>query len=127
MADFAVAVEKVLAHEGGLTTLPGDPGGTTNFGIAQASHPNVDVTKLTRDDAIAIYHDEYWMTWMDVEDQALANCLLDCAVNCGVSTCYGLFVHARSLREFQVARLMHYALLYKPQFLHSWISRTLDV
>lgn len=127
MASFDLAVALVLAHEGGLTTLSYDPGGTTNFGISQRSHPDLDVTTLTREQAIAIYHDEYWMSWMDVPDQQLANCLLDCAVNCGVSTCYGLYTHARTLREFQVARLMHYALLGRLQFLHSWISRTLDV
>lgn len=127
MASFDIAVALVLAHEGGLVTLPGDPGGTTNFGIDQRSHPTVDVAALTREQAIAIYHDEYWMSWMDVEDQHLANCLLDCAVNQGVSTAYNIFTRARTLRQFQVERLMHYALLYKPQFLHSWISRTLDV
>jgi len=35
MADFNLAIETVLANEGGLSENPSDPGGLTNFGISQ--------------------------------------------------------------------------------------------
>lgn len=46
--------------EGGLCNDPGDPGGLTNFGIDQRSHPNVDIRNLTQDGAKAIYLAAYW-------------------------------------------------------------------
>lgn len=40
--------------------VAGDPGGTTKWGIAQAFHPNVDVSTLTEEQAIAIAKPIYW-------------------------------------------------------------------
>ena len=48
-----------MKHEGGLNRS--DTNGTpTNYGINQAAHPEVDVTKLTPDQAAAIYKRDYW-------------------------------------------------------------------
>lgn len=128
MASFELAVALVLEHEGGYTPgLPGDPGGETNFGISKRAFPLYDIEHLTRDDATAIYRDEYWMSWMNVPDQQLANCLLDCAVNQGLGTCHRLYQPGMDLRTFQLARLLRYAQDGKPQFYHSWFHRVLDV
>lgn len=40
---------------------PDDPGGLTKFGIDQRSHPGLDIRKLTKANAVAIYHRDYWL------------------------------------------------------------------
>ena len=61
-----------LAHEGGLSMIRSDPGNWTggkvgvgalhgtNFGIAASSHPTLDIARLTKAGAEAIYRAEYW-------------------------------------------------------------------
>lgn len=39
---------------------PADPGGATKFGIDQRSHPEVNIRRLTRVQAKAIYLADYW-------------------------------------------------------------------
>lgn len=125
MADFEQAVELVLKHEGGYTPgLPGDPGGETNMGISKRAFPDLDIPNLTVELVKEIYHGRYW-SFDDIEDQATANCLLDCAVNQGVEVAKEL--KGMSLKDIQTARLMRYARIAKPQFYHAWFSRTLDV
>ena len=56
---FSQAVTFTLKAEGGLNKS--DTNGTpSNFGINQAAHPEVDVTRLTKDQAAAIYKKDYW-------------------------------------------------------------------
>lgn len=88
MASFDPAITLVLKHEGGYVNDPHDPGGETNYGIAKRSHPDVDIRNLTVDQAKDIYHDQYWSPIQgdDINDQAVANNLLDAAVNTGVRT-----------------------------------------
>ena len=57
---FAVIVDHALELEGGYVCHPDDPGGETRFGISKRSHPDLDIAKLTRDDAMAIYQRDYW-------------------------------------------------------------------
>jgi lysozyme family protein len=127
MADFNIAVKLVLVHEGGYSPgLADDPGGETNFGIAKRWHPELDIKNLTAQQASDIYHKEYW-TFDALEDQQLANCALDCAVNQGPAVAKQFLQHFPALREFQLARLLRYAALNKPADNHSWFQRTLDV
>ena len=133
MSQFEIAIELVLAHEGGYMSDPSDPGGATNFGISQRAYPHLNIAALTRDDAIAIYKRDYWKTWMElVNSQPMANCLLDCAVNQGPEVCREMFEETHTLAQLQVARLLHYTqrIATRPEYLkyaHSWFSRTLDV
>lgn len=69
---FTDSVRWVLEREGvrwnaagelvatGLVDDPHDPGGLTNFGIAQRWHPDVDVRNLSLAGATALYRTEYW-------------------------------------------------------------------
>lgn len=57
---FDVAIEFVLAHEGGFVDHPDDAGGATNYGISTRHNPGIDVAALTRDDAVGIYWSAYW-------------------------------------------------------------------
>jgi lysozyme family protein len=58
---FEAAITTVLEHEGGYSDHPDDTGGATNFGISTRANPDVDVASLTRDDAVEIYWDRYWV------------------------------------------------------------------
>lgn len=57
---FENAVATVLKNEGGYAAkdMNGKP---VNFGINQGANPDLDVKNLTKDQAIQIYHDRYWV------------------------------------------------------------------
>jgi len=65
---YETALRRVLAHEGGYSNHPSDPGGPTNFGITIADYrkyakPNAtaaDVRSMRLDEARAIYRAHYW-------------------------------------------------------------------
>lgn len=54
------AIDKVLELEGGYN--PKDPvtGMPVKYGIDQRANPDIDVSKLTKEDARRIYRDRYW-------------------------------------------------------------------
>ena len=87
MAIFDLAIEKTLAHEGGYVNDPDDKGGETKFGISKRSYPEIDIAKLTRDEAAAIYKRDYWdeVKGDDIDSQVIAEHLFDTAVNMGVN------------------------------------------
>ena len=61
-------MRRLLAHEGGYTNHPSDPGGPTNFGITiydyrkyvKPSATAADVRAMKLDEAKAIYRAKYW-------------------------------------------------------------------
>lgn len=67
-SSYDAALARLLAHEGGYTNHPADPGGPTNFGITIADYrryvkPNAsaaDVRAMKLEDAKAIYRAKYW-------------------------------------------------------------------
>jgi lysozyme family protein len=85
MARFDRAIEKVLAHEGGYSNDPDDPGGETNFGICKRSYPGEDIRNMTLARAKAIYFRDYWTApKIDrITEERLAAKVLDLCVNVG--------------------------------------------
>lgn len=82
---FTDSVNNTLGYEGGLTQDPNDPGGTTNWGISQRSYPKLNIANLTKEQAIDIYHSDFWVPIKgDSMPECLAMNVFDCAVNCGV-------------------------------------------
>ena len=85
-AEFLVAVQGVLAEEGGDSSNPADAGGVTRFGISARAHPGVDIATLTRDAAVKIYWDEWWLRFGFAQlPAAVAAKTFDLAVNMGAS------------------------------------------
>lgn len=87
MITFDSAVKLILQDEGALSNnLSTDPhGGLTNFGISQIQNPDVDVLHLTRERAIDLYRNRYWVpVWGDSLPSPLNLLVFDCAVNQGV-------------------------------------------
>lgn len=82
---FVCAIDRVLIHEGGDANDPRDAGGRTRWGISQKTYPTLDIGKLTRADAIALYRRDFWTPIQgDALPPALAFQMLDAAVNHGV-------------------------------------------
>jgi len=81
--DFAVKI--ILEEEGGFVNNAKDPGGETKYGISKRQYPDVDIINLTEEQAIDIYHQDYWNPVSgDDLPKPLALCVFDCAVNQGV-------------------------------------------
>lgn len=57
MADL---FDRLIAREGGYNHDRDDPGGATKFGISQKSYPNLDIEKLTKEEARAIYFRDFY-------------------------------------------------------------------
>ncbi|MGH9690042.1 MAG: glycoside hydrolase family 108 protein [Candidatus Acidiferrales bacterium] len=103
MADFNIAVQRLLRMEGGLVKNPLDPGGPTKYGISQRTYPDLNIRNLTEVQAIAIYLRDYWK-FGGLTSQLVANKVLDMAVNFGQETAGKLLQQA--LIHFAVAPLV---------------------
>ncbi len=89
MAEFDLAIDKTLRHEGGDTftndTL--DRGGATKYGISQKAYPDLDIRNLSEDQAKAIYRQDYWdkVRGDDIQSQIMAETIFDVSVNMGIA------------------------------------------
>jgi len=97
---FQRCIAFVIKEEGGFVNDPNDPGGATKFGVSIRAHRDdigdldrdgdidaADVQLVSIEQAIEIYHDEYWQAIRGEElFDSLAVLLLDTAVNCGKVT-----------------------------------------
>lgn len=90
---YEVALQRLLAHEGGYTNHPSDPGGPTNFGITiydyrkyikpDAIAADVRVMKLS--DAKSIYRAKYWDSQCcDDLEPGVDYAIFDYGVNSGI-------------------------------------------
>ena len=79
-------IDDILKREGGYVDNPADKGGRTNFGIAEASHPEAWADgKVTEAEARAIYINKYVKgpKFDLIPDQNLVAQLVDFGVNSG--------------------------------------------
>ena len=92
MANFKVAIDKVLEHEGGYVNNPLDLGGTTNFGISlrflQSIQPQATcetIKNLTFEEAEELYFNHFWLSsnYNEIKSQSIAEKVFDTAVNMG--------------------------------------------
>jgi lysozyme family protein len=89
---FDEALRRLLAHEGGYTNHPSDPGGPTNFGItihdyrkyAKPHATAADVRAMKIEQAKAIYRAKYWNAMRcDELPAGVDYCVFDYGVNSG--------------------------------------------
>ncbi|PTB82731.1 hypothetical protein C9933_00995 [Methylophaga nitratireducenticrescens] len=79
---FLTAVNHLLKVEGGYVDDPTDNGGETNYGISKRQYPQLNIIKLTMDEAIYLYHRDYWLAnKLDQLPIAYACFLFDALVN----------------------------------------------
>jgi len=88
MADFNLALPKLLKKEGGLSDDKEDRGGLTKYGITKAGYPHLDIASLTKEQAADIYRIDYWnkLGLDGVESQIKAELMFEAGVNFGVVT-----------------------------------------
>lgn len=89
MTTFNEAFNRLIAHEGGYSNHPSDPGGETMYGItkrvAMEHGYTGNMRDLTREQAKSIYRAEYWdRAKADEYDFAIGFQLFDAAVNHGI-------------------------------------------
>lgn len=85
--DVNVMIERLIDREGGYVHDFRDPGGETKFGISKRSYPDLDIKKLTRDDAKRIYRRDFYERFgLDrIRDPRTAEWILDWLVHSGPS------------------------------------------
>jgi len=89
MANFYLAVERVLKIEGKYSDRAADSGGKTNFGITWLTARSFGylglMKNLTKGTAIDIYKKQFWdkLNLGLIDDQELAEKIFDINVNCG--------------------------------------------
>lgn len=98
--DFDTAFSRLIGHEGGYVNNPKDPGGETNWGISKRAYPHLNIKKLTREDAKAIYKRDFWSRVNgDKLHDGVAYQLFDFAVNSGAETAVRYFQRALGVAD----------------------------
>ena len=152
MANFDIAIEIILHHEGGYVNDPDDPGGETNMGITKRDFPHLDIKNLTVHQAKAVYRDKYWNAVRGdrISNQEVANQMFDFAVNAGVNratkvaqkimkiSADGIFgdqtlgnINSTDfVSNYKLERITFYTKLAKRKtlrkFLYAWVRRALE-
>jgi len=124
---FESALAFVLAAEGGYVNDPNDPGGETKYGISKKAYPLLDITNLTREQAVDIYRRDYWNKVKGDELPAGVDiAAFDTAVNMGAGTALG--IKADNVADYLIARLEIYCERVKKNpklltYLRGWVLR----
>lgn len=128
--NFNKAVEFVLKWEGGYSNNPHDPGGETKFGISKRAYPHLEISKITKEQAIAIYQKDYWQRCgCDKLEFPLDIIVFDTAVHCGQQRALVWLQEYTSWSQYLLRRIKHYAErgARHPQFLRGWLNRVIDL
>lgn len=108
--------------------VPGDSGGPTKFGIDSASHPGVDIRNLTREQAIAIYYQEWSREGCESLTYPMGELFFDCCVNSGYGEARQILARATTPAAFvaEYDRVYRLIVANHPQdekFLTGWLNR----
>jgi lysozyme family protein len=104
---FKKAMAHVFKHEGGYNDIKEDAGGATNYGVSLRFLKSInedvnndgkvdwlDIKKLTKNDAMDIYYDNFWRPLYDALPERLSLKLFDVSVNAGHSRSHILLQRA---------------------------------
>jgi len=85
---FDVFLDRLIGIEKGLADDPNDYGGLTKYGISQASYPEIDIAKLTPEEAGKIYYRDFYipMAIKEIPDDRIAWTVFGFGVNAGPIT-----------------------------------------
>ena len=127
--NFKIAVDFVLAHEGGYSNNPKDPGGETHWGISKRSWPLLDIKALTKKQAKEIYRSSYWDSiFLDEEPFPKDIIIFDTAVNIGVGNASELFLKSTCWRDAILRRIEYYTKLKNFKYFgRGWVNRCIDL
>jgi len=129
MNDFKEALNFVLKWEGGYSNDPNDPGGETKFGISKRSYPELDISKLTLEQAKEIYYQNYWLkAGCDTLPYPINICVFDTAVNMGRRRAIEFLNTYNDWRDYLLKRLYTYSKFKQAKlYFRGWANRTLDL
>lgn len=132
-------IKKTIALEGGYNNNQHDSGGETKFGISKKQYPDLDIAKLSIDQAIAIYKRDYWdkIHCDNYKNIRFRWKLLDISVNMGVGTAMAFIQKVKKpdtlegvyeLVEMQMRRYVGIAVGKPTQiiFLRGWTNRAFE-
>lgn len=134
--NFRRALQFTLSWEGGYVNDPDDPGGETKWGISKRSYPHLDIKNLSPEEALEIYHRDYW-TSTNCDSYSLPNALVifDSAVTCGVSRTLRWIEEANASNDtlrlhdalLQLRRAHYYNLVkntsWAKKYINGWMNR----
>jgi len=109
---------------------PDDPGGMTKFGIDKRSHPKEDIANLTKERAIEIYWNEYWLkNNIDEFSYPFGEAVFNCCVNAGRGRADKILAKAKTATGFidEQESFYHRLVDAKPKskkYLKGWLNRT---
>ncbi len=126
---FDKAWEFTKRWEGGYVNDPKDPGGETKYGISKKAYPNLDIGKLTEDEAKEIYRQDYWEAAKCGELSIdLGVAVFDSAVNCGVTRALRWLDETNDTTDYLKLRQTYYERLVQRnpvmgRFIKGWLNR----
>jgi len=114
----------ILRHEGGYVNNPNDPGGETKYGISKRSYPNVDIKNLTPEQALEIYHRDFWPRIPAHLPDPVRWFAFDCAVHHGPGQALMWLKSNHTVAELASIRLLFFASLSTwEHFGKGWVRR----
>ena len=129
--DFIKAVTDLINNWEGstYTKASGDAGCGTKFGISSKSYPNLDIEKLTRDEAIKLYYYDYWVKTASVAPLLRAK-VFNMGVLMGVQTAIILSLGCNTLTDYRCTCKRHFQgiVIKHPEdakFLEGWTRRAM--
>ncbi len=128
--EFEKAVSFVLRWEGGYSNDGRDPGGETKFGISKRSYPELDISKLTLEQAKEIYYQNYWLKSKCDELPAPLNIIVfDTSVNMGRSRAEEIWEKTNGdWKDYLLLRLYTYSKFKQAKlYFRGWANRVLDL
>jgi len=127
--DFEKALKFVLKWEGGYSNDPNDPGGETKFGICKRSYPELNISKLTLEQAKEIYYKNYWLkSGCDELPYPFNIIVFDTAVNMGRRRAIEFLNAYNDWRDYLLKRLYIYSKFKQAKlYFRGWANRTLDL
>jgi lysozyme family protein len=129
--NFNKAFDLLIELEGYQSDDKNDKGGLTRYGIAQKYHPEVDVLKLTKEQAKEIYLKDYWINaGCDEQDYPCDVVLFIQGVNIGVAKAKTFMEQSKGLLDFFMLCLNHYTtrgISYRNLYLAGWCNRLIKL
>lgn len=127
--DFDKALKFVLKWEGGYSNDPNDPGGETKFGISKRSYPELDISKLTLEQAKEIYYQNYWLKSGCNELPFPFNIVVfDTAVNMGRRRAMEFLNAYNDWRDYLLKRIVFYSKCKNAKiYIRGWVNRVVDL
>ena len=142
--NFQKAINHLFKLEGGYSNNKYDKGGETNYGITQKTYSaylkkqnfqNKTVKDITKEEAINIYYQEYWLSSGSdkITDFKLAYLLFDSCVNHGLGIGKKLYKNSNGdFKKFiDLRRKKYYAIVKNNPtqkiFLNGWLNRLLYI